>query len=107
MAFLLFYVTHADEAAAQQMAAQLLERHLIACANIFPMSSAFWWEGAQQHEQEWVSVLKTRTTLETALETFITQFHPYQTPCMLRWPVHANAAYEQWIMAETENALLP
>jgi periplasmic divalent cation tolerance protein len=45
MAFLMFYVTHADEAAARRLADQLLERRLIACANIHPVSSAYWWEG--------------------------------------------------------------
>lgn len=101
MAFLVFYITHPDESSAQRMAGQLLERRLVACANIFPISSAYWWQGAIQREGEWVSIVKTRLELENALEQAIQGIHPYDTPCILRWEARANAAYEQWIEQST------
>lgn len=102
MAFLLFYVTHPDEATARQIATQMVERRLAACANIFPISSAYWWNGAVQQENEWVSVLKTRPELEMRLEETIKQIHPYEVPCILRFEVRANADYERWILDSTE-----
>lgn len=102
MAFLLFYVTHPDEATARQIATQMVERRLAACANIFPISSAYWWNGAVQQENEWVSVLKTRPELEMHLEETIKQIHHYEVPCILRFEVRANEDYEKWILDSTE-----
>jgi periplasmic divalent cation tolerance protein len=101
MAFLIFYVTHSDEESAQTLSGALLEKRLIACANILPVTSAYWWQGEVQQEGEWVSILKTRTNLEDAVEKAILELHSYQTPCILRFPVSANASYEEWIDAET------
>lgn len=101
MAFLLFYITHPDETTAQRIATQMVERRLAACANTFPISSAYWWNGAVQQENEWVSVLKTRLELEMRVEEAIRQIHPYETPCILRFKVRANADYEKWIADST------
>lgn len=101
MAFILFYVTHPDEATAQRIATQMVELRLAACANIFPIASAYWWNGAVQQENEWVSVLKTRPELEPRLEEAIRQIHPYEVPCILRFEVRANGDYEKWIADST------
>ncbi len=100
-AFLLFYVTHPDEATAKRIAGELLDARLIACANIFPIASAYWWEGAITGANEWVSVLKTRLSLEKTLEQSISNIHPYTTPCIMRFEVRANRAYLDWIEEST------
>ncbi|MEQ1745526.1 MAG: divalent-cation tolerance protein CutA [Saprospiraceae bacterium] len=102
MAFLIFYVTHPDEATARRIGTQLVEERLAACANVFPVSSAYWWDGAVQQDNEWVSVLKTRTELEAALEAAILRIHPYDVPCILRFEACANTGYEQWIRDATQ-----
>lgn len=101
MPFLLFYTTHPDEATARQIANTLVERKLAACANIFPITSAYWWQGAVQQEGEWVSLLKTRLELESALEQAIQALHPYEVPCIMRLEVRANEAYEKWVEEST------
>lgn len=101
MAFLLFYVTHPDEETAKQIAGRMVQERLAACANIFPVGSAYWWQGAVQQENEWVSILKTRLELEQELEAAIRELHPYDVPCILRYEVRANADYEAWILATT------
>jgi periplasmic divalent cation tolerance protein len=101
MAFLVFYTTYPDEQTARHIAQQLLDQRLIACANFSPTGSAYWWQGSVQQEQEWVAVLKTRLDLEAAVEAEILRLHPYETPCIVRYEVRANAGYEDWIRAET------
>jgi len=101
MAFLLCYITHPDEATARRISEHLLTERLVACANIFPITSAYWWQGAIQHENEWVSVVKTRLDLEAKLEAAVQKIHPYKTPCILRFEARANEAYEDWIVSET------
>ncbi|MBL7829130.1 MAG: divalent-cation tolerance protein CutA [Saprospiraceae bacterium] len=99
--FLLFYVTHPDEACARRISDVLLERKLIACANLFPITSAYWWNHEIAHESEWVSLLKTSLSLEATVEKMITAIHPYETPCILRFEVRANEAYVLWIKEST------
>lgn len=100
MAILLFYVTHPDEATARRISEHLVNKRLAACTHVFPITSTYWWQSAVQHEGEWVSVLKTRPDLEKPLESAIQKIHPYEVPCILRFEVRANEAYEQWVNEE-------
>ncbi len=99
MPFLVFYVTHSDEAAARNLSENLVTRRLAACANILPIQSVYWWEGVVQQEGEWVSILKTSLALEGELEKAIGELHPYEVPCIMRFEVRANVGYERWIEA--------
>ena len=101
MPYLLFYITHPDEPTARRLADRLLEQRLVACANLFPIASAYWWQDRLEHENEWVSIVKTRPELEAAVEAAVLAEHPYEVPCIMRVEVRANAAYEAWIRAET------
>jgi periplasmic divalent cation tolerance protein len=104
MPFLIFYVTHASLEQAQLLGNQLLSERLIACANYFPIQSAYYWQGQIEIEAEYVSVLKTSARLESTVEARILSLHPYTTPCITRWEVRANADYEAWIEKETQMA---
>lgn len=102
--FLLFYITHPDEATARRISEKLVAQRLAACANVFPIQSMYWWQDAVQQEGEWVSILKTTPELEQALEKAIMALHPYELPCILRFEVRANEAYENWIRESTKSA---
>ena len=39
--------------------------------------------------------------LESELEAEIQSRHPYEVPCIVRFEVRANEAYEQWIVEQT------
>lgn len=103
MAFAIIYTTHSSEVAAQAVSDHLLQMRLIACANIFPITSAYWWQDALQQEGEWVALLKTRLSYWERIEAEIVKIHPYETPCIIKMEVEANAAYEEWIESETNN----
>ncbi len=104
MAFLVFYIPCPDETTAKSISERMVAQRLAACANIIPIQSMYWWDGTIQQEGEWVSIMKTRLDLETALEQAILALHPYQTPCIMRFEARANEAYEQWIAASTQEA---
>ncbi len=95
--FALLYVTYPDERTARELSRRLLEKKMVACANIFPIQSAYWWEGAVQSEGEWVSILKTTLEVWPEVEKELLEIHPYDTPCILKIEVSANESYEQWI----------
>lgn len=102
MSFIVVYITHSSADAARQTANYLLEKRLIACANIFPVQSAYYWQGQINHEQEYVALVKTRSSLWLQIKREIAAIHSYETPCIMKFEVEANTAYENWIYAETK-----
>lgn len=97
MGFIAVYITHESEKAAKLLCDHLLEKKLIACANIFPMASSYWWAGAITNEQEWVSIVKTTQENWKTLSNEVSVQHPYEVPCIMKMEVSANEAYENWI----------
>ncbi|OWY19396.1 divalent-cation tolerance protein CutA [Sphingobacteriales bacterium UPWRP_1] len=101
MAFIAIYITNSSAEEAHKVAAHLLQKKLVACANIFPVSSSYYWQGALQNEQEFVALVKTRPALWEAVKQEVAAVHSYQTPCIMRFEVSANEDYEAWIEQET------
>jgi periplasmic divalent cation tolerance protein len=101
MEILVFYITHASEELAESLVRELLDKRYIACGNIFPMQSDFLWEGTTHHEDEWVSIVKTRSENEFGVEAFINKNHPYESPCIMRWNARVNESYYNWIIEST------
>lgn len=102
MAFTIFYITCSDQEEARNLSNELLGKRLIACVNIFRIESQFWWKGSIDKGQEWVALMKTQHKHIAAVEAFINAHHSYETPCIIRWEVNANKAYEDWIVSETK-----
>ncbi|MFM8372535.1 MAG: divalent-cation tolerance protein CutA [Bacteroidota bacterium] len=99
--FLVFYITHPDEATASRIVSSLITDKLIACGNIFPVQSTYEWDGTPVRAGEWVSVLKTGLDREYDVENAIIGMHPYEVPCIVRYEVRANQSYADWIEACT------
>ncbi len=97
MAFTIAYVTHADAEAAQSLTDYLLNKRLIACGNMFPIQSIYWWQGAISRDDEFVSLLKTSSARWPEVERAILEQHPYDVPCIMHLEVQANAGYEAWV----------
>lgn len=97
------YVTAADEVQARELAGALLERRLIACANLFPgMRSLYRWKGETVEDQEVAMILKTTAVRVDELVAAIAELHPYDVPCAVAWPVDAGVdAYLDWVRDET------
>jgi periplasmic divalent cation tolerance protein len=101
---LMLYVPCPDEVVAGSIATRLLELKLVACTQIFPVKSSYWWENGIQQDAEWILVAKTRQDLERQTEAAVLHMHPYETACVLRWDVRVNASYAAWVAAETTQA---
>lgn len=97
MAFITIYITNESEEQAEKIAAQLLSMRLIACANIYPIKSMYWWKGKMVNEREWVALIKTKMEKWEELKSAIEKIHPYEVPCIMKSEVEANSAYEEWI----------
>ena len=103
MSFIIIYITHSSEENAQKIADQLLQKKLVACANIFPIKSMYWWNGNIENENEYVSIVKTIPELWEVLQKEVKEIHPYDVPCIMKIEAEANKEYEKWIRESTVN----
>jgi periplasmic divalent cation tolerance protein len=93
-----------DRAAAEKLAAALIEQRVAACVNILaPCQSVYRWKGKVQVEQEHPLLIKTGADRYGALEAAIRAGHPYELPEIIAVPIeHGLPAYLAWVAAETK-----
>ncbi|MGK5090581.1 divalent-cation tolerance protein CutA [Deltaproteobacteria bacterium TL4] len=97
------YITASSTQEAKTLGKDLVEKRLVACANIFPgVSSFYWWEGNVQEDQEVVFVVKTRKKRVKKVIKRVKVKHSYACPCVIELPIRSgNPAYLQWLKRET------
>lgn len=98
------YVTYPDAEQAEKHIAVLLEKRLIACANIIPqMTSYYHWQGKIEKGNELVVLYKTRNSLKQQVMTWLKQNHSYDTPCIMELAVgDVDEKYLNWALEETK-----
>lgn len=97
---LLVVSTWPDAENARQAGRILVEEQLAACANIVAhIESIYRWEGRIETANEVLMVIKTTVARYPALETRITDLHPYQVPEIVAFPAQTGlAAYCRWVI---------
>ncbi|MGQ0765010.1 MAG: divalent-cation tolerance protein CutA [Gemmatimonadota bacterium] len=88
---------------ADRIATALVERRLAACVQVSgPVTSTYRWKGAVESTPEWVCVIKTDADRYSEVEAAVLEFHPYELPELLAFPVTTGlAGYLRWIADET------
>ncbi|RLG70152.1 MAG: divalent-cation tolerance protein CutA [Candidatus Iainarchaeum archaeon] len=102
MSLIFVYITNPSKEDAIKIAKHLLEKRLIACANIMPISSLYWWEGKIAEENEFLLIGKTTAEKFEQVKEAVKQIHPYRIPCIAKIDVEANKEFEAWLKKETE-----
>jgi periplasmic divalent cation tolerance protein len=89
--------------AAERIAAGLLERRLVACANAVPgVVSRYWWNDKLERDDETLLLLKTEAQRVPEVIAALAELHPYEVPELLALPIEAGAGpYLAWVKAET------
>lgn len=126
------YVTCKDEKEAVKISKHLLKKRLIACSNMFPIKSMYWWDKKVVNDNEIVILAKTsnenyemseiatrnlRTSTRSKkaisehaqkpsvfdkIKKEVKKLHSYDVPCILKFNVEANKEYEEWVEKETK-----
>ena len=91
----IFYVVCKNKEEAKKIAKHLLSKKLIACANIFPIESLYWWQNKIIEDKEAVLICKTTENF-IEVEREIKKIHSYEIPCILNFDVKVNKEYENW-----------
>jgi periplasmic divalent cation tolerance protein len=103
MNFIFIYLTNPNQKEAKKIAKHLLKKRLIACANIFPIESLYWWQGKIAKEKEFVLIAKTIKNNFPKIKTEVEKIHPYKIPCIIKIPVSSNKKYFDWLKREVKN----
>jgi len=100
---LLVFTTLPNADAALELARNLVQERLAACANIMPaIRSIYKWQGKIQDENEVLVLLKTKHDQFERLKSRILELHPYEVPEVLAIPVEQGyGAYLEWLTRET------
>lgn len=95
----LVIVTCPSIESARTLAEAMLERRLIACANLIPsIESIYRWKGAIEKSSETLLLLKTVENQIPALETALVEAHPYEIPeFVVLTPTAVHSKYAQWV----------
>lgn len=96
------YMTTSSVDEAKEIAKKLLDKKLIACANMFPITSLYYWDDKLCDDSEFAVIMKTRTELLDELIEQIKKNHSYEVPCIVSWDIsNGNEDYLGWIEKET------
>lgn len=97
-------ITTPSKEIARQIAGRLLERQLIACANILPgIQSLYTWKGSIQEDEETLMFCKTRSACFESLCRIVQEMHPYELPEIITLPVGQGLpAYLAWVSEATQ-----
>ena len=98
----LVYITCKDEKEAIKISKHLLEKRLIACSNIFPIRSMYWWKGKIQDEKEYAILAKTSDKNYDKIKKEAEKIHSYDVPCILKIGAKANESYDKWVRGEVK-----
>jgi periplasmic divalent cation tolerance protein len=91
-----------SEAQAAELARAIVSARLGACVQVQAIRSFYVWQGQAHDEPEWLLHIKTRSALYPALEAFVRERHPYETPEIVQLPIVAgSAAYLAWVNENT------
>jgi periplasmic divalent cation tolerance protein len=91
-----------DKEEARNIISALLEKHLIACASIFPVESIYRWKGKVEESKEIKVLLKTVAHHFDPICKYIMEKGSYEVPEISQIDIHkSNPRYLDWIAEET------
>ena len=93
------YITCGDKKEAETVAQALLDRSLIACANIFnPITSIYKWQGKVEKDEETLLIVKSHIKHREAIIKAVKETHSYDVPCVVFYSVNsASQDYLKWL----------
>lgn len=98
---IIVYTTAKDKEEADKISKHLLEKKLIACSNIFPINSFYYWDNQLFEDNEYVLLLKAFKENYKEIEKEIKSIHSYKVPAIYFWGLEGiNKDYLDWMKKE-------
>ncbi len=91
-------------AAAEELAAALVQRRLAACVQITgPIQSFYRWKDSINKDQEFSLCCKTSSGRLSQMMDYLQAHHPYELPEVLVSSVQATPEYARWLQEQVES----
>ena len=93
------YITAPTKKEAKDIVLELLDRELIACANIIDgAESYFIWDDEISKAKESIIILKTRTQNEKKIVKLVRKMHSHECPCITFTSLdYGNPDFLKWV----------
>ena len=94
-----FYITAPNKKEAEQIAKKLLDKKLIACANVISnVNSYFVWKNKVQNSKEIIICGKTTSKNQKKIIYEVKKIHTYSVPCVIFFDIKkGNKDFLKWI----------
>ena len=94
-----FYITAPNKKEAGQIAKKLLDKRLIACANVISkVNSYFVWKNKIQNSKEIIICGKTTLKNQKKIIKVVQSIHSYSVPCIIFFDIkNGNKDFLKWI----------
>ena len=94
-----FYITVPNKKEAERIAKKLLDKKLIACANVISnVNSYFVWKNKVQNSKEIIICGKTTSKNQTKIIHAVKSIHSYAVPCIIFFDIkNGNKDFLKWI----------
>jgi periplasmic divalent cation tolerance protein len=98
------FITVGTDEEAKKIANILLSQRKVACVNILPsVSSFFWWHDKLDSVQESLLLVKTKAPVVNEIVGLVKEIHSYDIPEIIAVPiVGGNQEYLEWIGKEVK-----
>jgi len=97
----LIYITCKDKKEARKISRHLLEKRLVACSNMFPIESLYWWKGKIVDGKEHAILAKTLKKNVKKIREEVKNIHSYEIPCVIDIDAEANKDFLDWVRKES------
>lgn len=96
--YILVLVAVGNQSEAKQIAYQLVEQRLAACAGILKQQSIYRWEGKVTEDAEYLLIIKTIREQFDAVRDTVLALHSYEVPEVISVDIQDGyVAYLEWI----------
>ncbi|MBC7110078.1 MAG: divalent-cation tolerance protein CutA [Archaeoglobi archaeon] len=92
------YITSGSREEAEKIAEALVKERLVACVNIFEITSFFEWKGSFEKCTEYAMICKTVEERFEEIKKRVKELHSYELPCIIVWRLDGgNEEFLRWI----------
>ena len=94
-----FYIIASNKKEAEKIATKLLDKKLIACANVISnVNSYFVWKNRIQNSKEIIICGKTTSKNQKKIIKVVKSIHSYSVPCIIFFDIkNGNKDFLKWI----------
>ena len=92
------------QAAAEELAAAVVEKRLAACVQIAgPILSIYRWQGSVNRDQEFSLCCKTTALRLPQLIDYLRTHHPYDLPEIVTCVLQSTTDYSAWLIEQVDS----